>query len=517
MAQPLKKYSNPIRRGFYPDPSIIRVGEDYYMVNSTFQYFPAIPISHSKDLIHWETIGHAVTDPSWLDLSELEDSRGIWAPDISYYNGTFYIFATLRLNDWEKPARKQMMVKSDRPEGPYSKPVYLEADAIDPSHFVDDDGTHYMITAKAATGYRLNDECTKVVEGPRVIWGGTGERCAEGPHILKRGGWYYAIVAEGGTGYGHGINIARSRELFGEYEPCPYNPVMRQTDPAAFLQRCGHGKLVETQNGDWWCVYLCSRRNGGNYTTLGRETALDPVTWTDDGWFLINGGNGPSLEQTAPALEEFSASETDKSNILKGLGGEIGPDWQFVRNPDYGRISLDERPGWLRIYPAKGELYKIEAKNILTHREPELKYSASIKMEFEPADENCHAGLTCYYSTATYIRFSVCMENGEKCLKVVANRGSGEENAGEPVRIPKGEIYLRVDVDGQTRRFSYGFGGDEWKTAAILEDCRFLSDEGVPNDRKRHTGTMTGVYAVCNSEVCEGMYADFTTTRQHRG
>ena len=133
-------------------------------------------------------------------------------------------------------------------------------------------------------------------------------------------------------------------------------------------------------------------------------------------------------------------------------------------------------------------------------------------MEFEPAGENCHAGLTCYYSTATYIRFSVCVENGEKCLKVVLNRGSGEENAGEPVRIPKVEIYLRVDADGQARRFSYGFDGDEWKTAAVVEDCRFLSDEGVPGDRKRHTGTTTGVYAVCNSEECEGAYADFTTT-----
>ena len=171
-------YSNPVRRGFYPDPSVIRVGEDFYMVNSSFQYFPCIPISHSKDMIHWETIGHAITDPSYLDLSGIKDSHGIWAPDIFYNDGTFYIIATMRLNDSgeekTRPSRQQLIMKSTTPEGPYTKPVWLNANSIDPSLFFDDDGRKYMITARAATAWELNEDCTEIIDGPKVVWNGTG-------------------------------------------------------------------------------------------------------------------------------------------------------------------------------------------------------------------------------------------------------------------------------------------------------------------------------------------------------
>ena len=327
------KYRNPVHRGFFPDPSIIRVGEDYYKVNSSFQYFPAIPISHSKDLVHWEIIGHAITESNYLDLSETLDSRGIWAPDISYYNGKFYIFATLRHNSQDpeiSPMRSQLVMTSDKPEGPYSKPVVLPVDNIDPSHFVDDDGKHYMIIAPAITVVPLNDDCTAIAGEIKQVWAGTGERCSEGPHILKRGEYYYAIVAEGGTGYGHGINIARSKSLYGHYEECPYNPVLRQTDPNAPIQRSGHGDLVETQNGEWWCTYLCGRPNRGRYTTVGRETGLDPVYWTDDGWFVIN-DRKPSTEQNMPDLPVV---EYNKNTYYDFSNGELSLDWEWVRNPD---------------------------------------------------------------------------------------------------------------------------------------------------------------------------------------
>ncbi len=488
------KYNNPVRRGFYPDPSIIRVGDDFYMANSSFQYFPAIPISHSKDLVHWETIGHAITDPEYLDLSEIMDSRGIWAPDIFFDESEkmFYVVATLRLNDWERPARRQLLMKSKRPEGPYSKPIILDADNIDPSLFFDDDGKKYMVIARAATVYELDDKCEKLISGPRTAWAGTGERCAEGPHIMKRGGYYYAIVAEGGTGYGHGINVARSRELFGEYEECPYNPVMRQTDHEKLIQRTGHGKLVKDQNGDWWAVYLCGRRNMGNYTTLGRETALDPVTWTEDGWFLINGGNGPSEEQTAPDLPPFEGEP--KSFFDDFEQNKIGPRWEFVRNPNYDYISLnDEKKSRLRLYTAPGNMYEVKAKNILVCRESELCGAAETLMEFEPA-EGTRAGMTCYYSTATYIRFNVTKRGGKNMLELVINRNEGEELISE-AEITSGKIYLRIETEYQTRRFLYGFDGESYTELGAVEPCTFLCDEGVPNDRKRHTGTMTGIFA----------------------
>ena len=497
-------YNNPVNRGFFPDPSVVRVGNDYYMVNSTFQYFPAIAISHSTDLVHWHIIGYGVTNSDYLDLSHILDSRGIWAPDISYHNGRFYIFATLRHNDECKPMRSQMVISSERPEGPYTKPVFLDVDAIDPSHFIDDDGKHYMITDRGLCITPLNDDCTQIIGDTVKVWDGTGERCCEGPHILKHNGYYYAIVAEGGTGYGHGINVARSGSLFGPYEPSPYNPVMRQFDPNHPIQRTGHGKLVQTQNGDWWCTYLCGRPNAHKYTTIGRESALDPVTWTDDNWFVINNGNGPSTTQTAPDLPRqiYTKCPLDHFNDKA-----LDMQWIFVRNPDYNNLSLSENPGHLRIYTQKGTLNQICAKNTVVRREQELQYHAYTKLLFNPCKKGLQAGLTCYYSTAAYIRFGLCYNDGRE-LQLVINRNNGEELITSVKNIPTGYIYLKVSVNHLTRSFYYSLDGEEWIPVHTLEHCIYLCDEGVPNDRKRHTGTLVGLYAN-SGDLNDRIPADF--------
>ncbi len=488
-------YHNPVQRGFFPDPSVIRVGDDFYMVNSSFQYFPAIPISHSRDMVHWHIVGHAITEPAWLDLSDIKDSHGIWAPDISCVDGKYYIFATLRLNGdglrGNNVLRRQLVMVSDRPEGPYSKPVCLEEDNIDPSHFADEDGSRYMIIAHAAQAVPLSKDSLSVAGESRTVWNGTGERAPEGPHVFKKSGYYYCMVAEGGTGYGHGINVARSTELFGRYEESPYNPVMRQADPEAPIQRAGHGKLVQDQNGRWWCYYLCGRQNGGRYTTIGRETALDPVQWLDDGWFTINYGKGPSLEQTAPALPEhvFETQATDDFDEK-----QLRPEWEFVRTPDNGSWSLTERPGYFRIWTRDGRLDEIRAKNTLLRREQELSYHAETRVEFYPDRNGEQAGLTCYYSTVTYARFAVCYEEGRK-LQLVINRNRGEELIAEIPSLWETAVWLAVDVKGLTRTFSYSYDGHDWNVAGVLENCVYLCDEGVPEDRKRHTGTLVGIYA----------------------
>ena len=491
----MSKYNNPVQKGFFPDPSVIRVGEDYYMVNSSFQYFPAIPISHSKDMVHWEVIGHAVTNPDWLDLTDCLDSRGIWAPDIEYVDGMFYIIATYRLNDNEnvegKVLRRQLVVKSKNPEGPYSRPEWLEVDRIDPSLFVDDDGKKYMVIAPGLKIYPLDETGTKL-EGQIIdAWAGTGERCTEGPHIMKKDGWYYGIVAEGGTGYGHGINVGRSRKLEGPYEPSPYNPVMRQFDPEHPIQRSGHGKLVQDTNGDWWCYYLCGRPNEHKYTTIGRESALDPVQWTEDGWFTINNGKGPSLEQEAPKLPEYKLKKWTRDDFDTDV---LNLNWEFVRRPALGDYSLTDRPGHFRIYTQDGTLNEIKAKNTLVRREQELCYTASTSVEFNPERMGEQAGLTCYYSTATYARFALTYNNG-RCLQLVINRNHGEEIMTEVSDIPNQKIYLKVEVKYLTRTFSYSLDGKEWTVAGVLENCIYLCDEGVPDDRKRHTGTLVGIYA----------------------
>lgn len=486
-------YNNPVHRGFFPDPSIIRVGEDYYKVNSSFQYFPAIPISHSKDLVHWEVIGHAITDNDYLDLSETLDSRGIWAPDISYYDGKFYIFATLRHNSQDpatSPMRSQLVMTSNKPEGPYSKPVVLPVDNIDPSHFVDDDGKHYMVIAPAITLVPINNECTEVVGEIKQVWAGTGERCSEGPHIIKKNGYYYAMVAEGGTGYGHGINIARSKNLYGPYEQCPYNPILRQTDKDAPIQRSGHGDIVETQNGQWWCTYLCGRPNEGKYTTVGRETALDPVHWTEDGWFVVN-DRTPSLSQVMPDLpvQEYKKNSFYDFKNKDFYNSKEFLDWEWVRNPDLNKFSFTDNG--IEITTSKGYICDVSAKNIFLRREQELRYTAETKVNFNAVEATQQAGLTCYYSTASYIRFSLCLEG----IELVINRNRGEEK----VKVVNGcfdNAVLKVIVEGQRRSFYYSLDGVKFIKVATLERCIYLCDEGVPNDKKRHTGTLVGIYAL---------------------
>ncbi len=490
-----RTYQNPVQRGFFPDPSVVRVGDDYYMVNSTFQYFPAIAISHSKDLVNWQLMGYGITNPDYLDLSEIRDSHGIWAPDISYKDGLFYIFATLRLNGDGKRdndvLRRQLVITSTKPEGPYSEPSWLEIDDIDPSHFIDDDGKRYMIIAPGINIVPLSED-SKSVAGELIhVWDGTGERCSEGPHLLKKDGWYYAIVAEGGTSYGHGINVGRSKQLMGPYQSSPYNPVMRQLDPSAPIQRAGHGKLVQAQDGSWWCMYLVGRPNAHRYTTIGRESALDPVTWTEDGWFTINDGNGPSTLQTAPNLPEYSFV---KHNFDDFEDEELDRMWLFVRNPDRGSYSLSQRKGFMRIWTRDGQLFEVRAKNTLLRREDELFFTASTKLEFYPSKDGEQAGLACYYSTQTYVRFSLCYESGRK-LQLVINRNQGEELVAEIHSIQECPIYLKVETHGLTRKFLYSYNGENWLLAGILENCIYLCDEGVPEDRKRHTGTLVGIYA----------------------
>lgn len=271
----------------------------------------------------------------------------------------------------------------------------------------------------------------------------------------------------------------------------PYNPVMRQMDPQAPIQRSGHGKLVQDQNGQWWCYYLCGRPNGGKYTTVGRESALDPVRWTEDGWLTINEGKGPSLEQTAPDLPEcvFERNLFDDFNEEK-----LNLEWEFVRNPDNGSWSLTERPGYFRIWTRDGQLNEIRSKNTLLRREQELSYTAETKLEYYPDHDGEQAGLTCYYSTATYARCALCYEGGRK-IQLVINRNHGEELMAEIPDVKEAPVYLKVVVDKLTRSFYYSYDGQDWQSVGVLENCIYLCDEGVPDDPKRHTGTLVGIYA----------------------
>lgn len=510
-------YHNPIRRGMFPDPSIVRVGEDYYMVNSSFIFFPCIPISHSKDLIHWEIIGHAITDPQWAALDELEGGRGYWAPDISYDNGKFYITATYRLNDTGTVYRKQIVVSSEKPEGPYSKPAFIDEDGIDPSIF-HEDGRHYMLLNRGARILELNEDCTKQISEAELLYYGDQKRAPEGPHLLKKDGYYYLFLAEGGTGAGHRISVARSKTLMGNYEPCPYNPIMRQMDEGAAIQRCGHGKPVCTQNGEWYMVYLCGRMIGDGYSMLGRETALDPISWTADGWPVVNGLKGPSVLQKKPDLPEWLPKETasvsedgirsvaaDAEQTMTAAAG-WDKKWMTPRVPEPEGILF--LPSGIRIKGSRFPLKDVAARNILLQRQTSFCFRAETGLFIPKLADGQEAGLTCYYDENTWVCLALCKADayyiqvkehiGEKDI-LHEKYMLSDDCAGKKITLKVKTEYLR-------RLFTFCVEGQEETAAAELPDVFYLCDEGIRMG-KRFTGAMTGIYAVAGEQK---LYADFS-------
>ncbi len=516
-------YKNPIRTGFFPDPSIVRVDDDYYMVNSTFIYFPCIPVSHSTDLIHWEIIGYAITNPEWAMLNELEGGRGFWAPDISYYKGKFYITATYRLNDGGTVYRKQFVVSSDKPEGPYSKPAIIDEDGIDPSIFNDDDGRRYMLLNRGARIFELNAEATEQISEAEMLYYGDHKRAPEGPHLLKKDGYYYLFEAEGGTGPGHRITVSRSRTLKGRYEPCPYNPIMRQQDEGAMIQRCGHGKPVQTQNGQWYMVYLCGRKivgkNGEQCSMLGRETALDPIIWTADGWPIVNQLNGPSCLQRKPDLPVSEMS--GQRNAVTFDEKTLYRDWMFVRTPEMDGYRIAD--GKLILKGSRKNLNSMYARNILLRRQTDFSFEAKCKMQLPELKIGQDAGVTCYYDENTYLKFGVfCDANG---LYVKVQEKIGDQvidhpakqivglkrlipGTGMSVNTEKQAIIFRMTVDGLERYFLFSLDGEHYEEAAHLDNVYYLCDEGLKKG-KRFTGAMVGMYAHAGEAIKEALYVTY--------
>lgn len=488
-----RMYKNPIRTGFFPDPSILRVGDDYYMVNSTFVFFPCIPVSHSKDLVHWRIIGHAITNPEWADLDELTGGNGYWAPDISYHEGRFYITVTYRHNDIGPVYRHQIIVSSDRPEGPYSKPAVIDEDGIDPSLFTDDDGRRYMLLNRGARILELNQDATARISDTQMLYYGDNKRNPEGPHLLKKDGYYYLIMAEGGTGQGHTVTAARSKTLRGTYEPCPFNPIMTQKDPTARIQRCGHGDLVQTQNGQWYMPFLCGRKylaqDGSIRTILGRETSMEPVTWTADGWPMANRLQGPSALQVRPDLPEViwppEAQIFDESTFFH--------TWMFPRSPEPDGWRIHD--GKVTLKGSMDDLDSIHAKNILLRRQTSIHFTADCIMEIPPMCPGQNAGMVSYYDELTYIKFGVfCQEDGSLQMQVLEKIGP-ETLLHPSLKLPAdlSRLWMRTVTRGFDRVLEFSFDGEAYIVAAHLPNADYLCDEGVPG--KRFTGPLTGMYA----------------------
>ena len=461
-------YRNPVHRGFHPDPSVVRVGEDYYMVNSSFVMLPALPVSHSRDLVHWKNIGHVLTDPDAARLRGLRGGFGYWAPDISFWHGRFWVVATL--HGTEIPVRTQMITSAPAPEGPWDAPKFLDIDGIDPSLFADDDGRRYLLTNPGAQITPVSESGDPEGE-PRMIRYGWNLIKSEGPHLLKKDGWYYLFQAEGGTGFDHVETCSRSRNLYGPYESCPFNPILGKRDEESFITRSGHGKPVQLPDGRWAFVYLCGRRVEGK-TLMGRETALDPLEWTADGWPMVNRLKGPSCQQKKFLPD--SPAEPNEPWVCP----RVSPD-SFSGREKNGRIRIRGGAGLSDLYGAHALLHRL--------RETQLRLRAAA--DVRQMDTGGAAGLTGYYDENSYFFFG--LRKTAAGADVILVQRIGPEEAEETLgSVPAWHAELALSGEGFAFSVSCAEAGTEKHFRA-----EYLADEGLKQG-KRFTGALAGLAAV---------------------
>ncbi len=470
-------YRNPIIRGFHPDPSVVRVGEDYYLVNSSFVLFPGVPVFHSRDLVHWRQIGHAVENLAASGLEGLPGGFGYWAPDISYSDGKFWVVATLRRNT--PPYRLQMMTTAVDPRGPWTEPVFIPLDGIDPSLFVED-GHRYMLLNPGAILTEISDT-GDILSAPQMLYYGSAKIKPEGPHLLKKDGWYYLFLAEGGTGDAHRETVVRSRCLKGPYEECPYNPILGQKVPWSSIQRSGHGKLVSTPDGRWYMIYLCGRKVEGR-TMLGRETALDPVTWTADGWPIVNSGKGPSCLQRMPY-------------VTTSVPDENGEDWIAPRTDPASFVSAN---GEKTILQCGSDPADRGPCSLLLCRQREAGFVQSVHISMENVGEGSFGGMAGYYDERSFFLYTARREEGHLILELTEQIGN-ERKTQQLTCLEGYEVTLRIKGTGLTRVMEYVTDGKDRQAGQVYAD--YLSDEGL-QEGKRFTGALLGLAAIGKGQVC---------------
>ncbi|HWT26319.1 MAG TPA: glycoside hydrolase family 43 protein [Mobilitalea sp.] len=504
----MNRIINPILKGFNPDPSILRVGDDYYIATSTFEWFPGVQIHHSKDLIHWKLIARPLNRLSQLDMHGAASSEGVWAPCLSYDNGVFYLIYT-NVKLWTYGSARDLhnyLVTSTDITGEWSEPIFLNSSGFDPSLFHDEDGRKWLVNQlwdhrkgkPDFAGIVLQEYSPKEkrMVGPITnIFKGTDLGLVEGPHIYKRNGYYYLLTAEGGTRFKHAVTIARSKNLTGPYEVHPQNPILTSwMDPTLELQRAGHGSLVETQNGEWYLAHLCGRPipNRGR-CILGRETALQKFVWKEDDWiYLEAGGNQPLVEVPAPNLKEcpWEAEPTRDDFNSENLNIHF----QSLRIPlGEDTLTLKERPGYLRL-KGRESLGSRFHQSLVARRQQAFRYTASTVVEFEPDTFQQMAGLVAIYDNNNFYYLHITLEEERgKVLKILKRDASVfDEPLSESISIEGlDRCYLKVEVDYHLLQFFYSKDGKEWIKVGPAFDASILSDEYTePN---RFTGAFVGL------------------------
>ncbi len=515
-------FRNPILAGYYPDPSICRVGDDYYLINSTFAHFPGIPIFHSRDLVNWQQLGHVIDRPTQLKYDGLGITRGIFAPAISHHNGTFYVVCTM------VDAGGNFLMTATDPAGPWSDPVWLDFDGIDPSLFFDDDGRAWMVNngnppdnqplyqGHRAIWIQEFDVAAKKLIGPRSIIVNGGVDLAqkpvwiEGPHIYKKDGWYYLCCAEGGTSWQHSQVILRGKSPTGPYTPWDKNPILTQRDldgNAPHAVTCtGHADLVIGPDGNWWSIFLACRPYAPDRWATGRETFLLPVQWTDDGWpqILPPGERVPYVVK-APgrARTPLRAEEAAKGLAALPLTGnftwtddfdqaKLSPLWIMLRTPRQNWWSLTD--GRLSLTPQSELLSGKGNPSFLGRRLQHSKFETSLRLQV-PATAGTSAGLAAMQNE-THHYYSGVRRTADGLVAFVEVQNGPKPEALVTLSLPADtkSIELRLTGDGPTLAFDYALTPGVWQPLLPTADSYPISVQAAGGGL-HFTGALVGPYA----------------------
>ena len=511
------EYLNPILAGFYPDPTICRQGDDYYLATSSFAYYPGVPLFTTRDLVHWTQVGSILNRPSQLDLDSAGVSRGIFAPSLSCRPGKLWMITTL------VDRGGNFLVTTTDPSGPWSDPVWLGFDGIDPSLFFDDDGKVYIVHNGLPEGPQLYGQ------GHRAIWiqeyDTTAQRLVgphrmivnggvdlsqhpiwiEAPHIFKKDGWYYLICAEGGTAEQHSEVVFRSRAVFGPYQPGPTNPILtqRQLDPARPFPvwTTGHADLVETQRGEWWAVFLGTRPYEDYTFNTGRETFLLPVRWKG-GWPVILSGDAtvpyvaraPNLPGDPRSGTPLSGNFSDRDDFT---APHLAPTWTFLRTVREPWAETTSNPGWLTIQARADALEGPGQPSFVGRRQQHAWATASAAMRYRPLVPGDKAGIIAFQGSDAFYFLGVTLAGGAPMIELEQRSGQGAAAAATLIALapleasPDSTLYLRIRARGGRYDFSYAYHPDDWVLLKGDADGTILSTRVAGG----FVGTLLGMYA----------------------
>ena len=522
---------NPILPGFHPDPSILRVGPDYYIATSTFEWYPGVLIYHSRDLANWTLVAAPLDRPDLLDLRGRPDSCGIWAPCLTYDDGLFYlVYTDVRRFTGDFKDTHNYVTTAPNISGPWSDRIYLNSSGFDPSLFHDGDGKWLvnMVWDHRPARTRVRGDFTSYFNGivlqafdpkartllgePRKIFHRGPRGATEGPHLYHRNGWYYLLLAEGGTGLNHAVLISRARTIEGPYEIDPAGYLLTADPSRSKLLRAGHGSLVETESGDWFLAHLCSRPlPGRGRSVMGRETALQAVRWTDDGWpRLAHGDNQPRVT-VETGLKPHGMRRSPLAERLSFDRDRLPLHYQTLRfRPPSSMVTLTERPGWLRL-KGRESLGNPFEQSLVARRQQAFRYRARTRMDFSPDSFQQMAGITCYYGHDKYLYLYVTHhEQLGRILELALCLG--EEHCvyplDEPIGLPRtGPVELSVSVDHDQARFTYGVDDQAEQMIPGVYDYSALSDEVAGGTGANFTGAFVGM--ACQDLTGRRQAADF--------